>query len=88
MNSDRSCVSLRVRAGSALSGDLGAFRGSLRRSLRQAGGSSLSGRGTVGDVPPGSCIVYAGVSVCVGVCLGGSMSGCLCHWQGWTEQKS
>lgn len=33
----------------------------------------------------GRCIVYAGVCVCVGVCLGGchrvyvSVSGCLCH---------
>lgn len=69
-------------------------QGSLRRSLRQAGSGSLSGWGTVGDVLLESCIVYAGVSVCVGVCLGGchqvsgSMSGCLCHCQGWAEELS
>lgn len=37
MNSDRSCVSLRVRAASALSGDLGAFRGSVCVSCAEAG---------------------------------------------------
>ena len=38
--------------------------------------------------------MYAGVCACVGVCLGGchrayvSVSGCLCHWQGWAGGSS
>lgn len=88
------CV-LWVKANSAELGLWGVCRGRVCVMYMRAGHlGEVSEAGSEVAVSPGGecrrcaagrCIVYAGVCVCVGVCLGGchrvyvSVSGCLCH---------